>query len=54
LHADAVDTVRTLFEIESIFGGDLRAHPRFVAQVARHLAAIRAQGVVKAMGAFTA
>ncbi|MBB5412790.1 MULTISPECIES: mannitol dehydrogenase family protein [unclassified Paraburkholderia] len=54
LHADAIDAVQTLFEIESIFGCDLRAQPRFVTQVARHLAAIRAQGVVKAMGACTA
>ena len=54
LLADAVEAVRTLLEIESIFGCDLRAHPRFVAQVARHLDAIRTQGVVKAMGAFAA
>jgi fructuronate reductase len=54
LQADTVDAVETLFEIESIFGCDLRAHPRFVSQVARHLEAIRKQGVVKAMGAFTA
>jgi len=54
LHADAVDAVRTLFEIESIFGCDLRAHTRFVSQVARHLEAIRKQGVVKAMGALVA
>lgn len=54
LHADAVDAVQTLFEIESIFGCDLRAQPCFVAQVARHLSAIRAQGVVKAMDACTA
>ncbi|MFL9965583.1 mannitol dehydrogenase family protein [Paraburkholderia sediminicola] len=54
LLADTVDAVRTLLEIESIFGCDLRAHLRFVAQVARHLDAIRTQGVVKAMGAFAA
>jgi fructuronate reductase len=54
LYADAIDAVRTLFEIESIFGCDLRAQPHFVAQVARHLAAIRAQGAVKAMDACTA
>jgi fructuronate reductase len=53
LLANAIDAVRTLFEIESIFGCDLRAQPRFVAQVARHLAAIRAQGVVRAMEACT-
>ncbi|XUW90433.1 mannitol dehydrogenase family protein [Burkholderia sp. M6-3] len=53
LHADAIDAVQTLFEIESIFGCDLRAHPRFVAQVAGHLAAIRAEGVVKALDACT-
>ena len=53
-HADTGAAVRAAFEIESIFGCDLRAQPRFVAQVARHLAAIRAQGVVKAINAFTA
>lgn len=53
-HADASATVRAAFGIEPIFGCDLRAKPRFVAQVARHLAAIRAQGVVKAMDACTA
>ncbi|MDB5834000.1 MAG: Mannitol dehydrogenase domain [Caballeronia sp.] len=53
-HADASAAVRAAFEIESIFGCDLRTQTRFVAQVARHLAAIRAQGVVKAMDACTA
>lgn len=53
LHADAIDAVQALFEIESIFGCDLRAHPRFVAHVAGHLAAIRAEGVVKALDACT-
>ncbi|REE21633.1 fructuronate reductase [Paraburkholderia sp. BL27I4N3] len=51
LLADAVDAVRTLLGIESIFGCDLRTHPRFVAQVARHLDAIRTQGVVEAINA---
>jgi fructuronate reductase len=53
-HADASAVVRAAFEIESIFGCDLRVQTRFVTQVARHLAAIRAQGVVKAMDACTA
>ncbi|MGA7776324.1 MAG: mannitol dehydrogenase family protein [Paraburkholderia sp.] len=52
-HADASAVVQAAFAIESIFGSDLRAQPRFVAQVARHLAAIRARGVVEAMDACT-
>ncbi|WP_144147576.1 mannitol dehydrogenase family protein [Paraburkholderia sp. BCC1884] len=52
-HADASAAVQAVFAIESIFGQDLRAQPPFTAQVVRHLDAIRAQGVVKAMDACT-
>jgi fructuronate reductase len=52
--ADAVDVVgvvSTLFEIDAIFGSDLRAQREFIELVARHLENIRELGVVKAMSA---